>query len=173
MFLDQRCYIAWLVKENSKINIGNVNKFDMPLSHVLSCTSIKVSLCTILNIFILGLCSFCFSLFYVRYLNDNCILIDKTITIRIMKESPSWSYCWFVEDEVRREKCEYACDFVTHAFCHPCSLCQEGREIRRRMPHPGFNAQPFLVMIPPVEQAMGRGVWELPVSAWKSFTIYI
>ena len=63
----------------------------------------------------------------------------------------------FVEDEVRREKCEYACDFVTHAFCHPCSLCQEGREIRRRMPHPGFNAQPFLVMIPPVEQAMGRG----------------
>ncbi|KAK7853840.1 cell number regulator 8 [Quercus suber] len=63
----------------------------------------------------------------------------------------------FIEDEVQREKCESACDFATHFFCHPCSLCQEGREIRRRMPHPGFNAQPFLVMIPPVEQAMGRG----------------
>ena len=62
----------------------------------------------------------------------------------------------FVEDEVQREQCESACDFATHVFCHPCSLCQEGREIRRRMPHPGFNAQPFLVMIPPVEQAMGR-----------------
>ncbi|XP_030926822.1 cell number regulator 8-like [Quercus lobata] len=63
----------------------------------------------------------------------------------------------FVEDEVQREQCESACDFVTHVFCHQCSLCQEGREIRRRMPHPAFNAQPFLVMIPPVEQAMGRG----------------
>ncbi|XP_075637721.1 cell number regulator 8-like [Castanea sativa] len=63
----------------------------------------------------------------------------------------------FVEDEAQREQCESACDFATHFFCHPCSLCQEGREIRRRMPHPGFNAQPFLVMIPPVEQAMGRG----------------
>ncbi|KAK9985473.1 hypothetical protein SO802_030424 [Lithocarpus litseifolius] len=63
----------------------------------------------------------------------------------------------FVEDEVQREQCESACDFATHVFCHQCSLCQEGREIRRRMPHPGFNAQPFLVMIPPVEQAMGRG----------------
>ncbi|KAM4078225.1 hypothetical protein ACB094_09G020600 [Castanea mollissima] len=62
-----------------------------------------------------------------------------------------------VEDEVQREQCESVCDFATHFFCHTCSLCQEGREIRRRMPHPGFNAQPFLVMIPPVEQAMGRG----------------
>jgi hypothetical protein len=25
------------------------------------------------------------------------------------------------------------------------------------LPHPGFNAQPVLVMIPPGEQAMGRG----------------
>ncbi|KAG6437359.1 hypothetical protein SASPL_102274 [Salvia splendens] len=62
----------------------------------------------------------------------------------------------FVEDEVQREQCETACDFATHVFCHACALCQEGREIRRRLPHPGFNAQPFVVMIPPGEQTMGR-----------------
>ena len=61
-----------------------------------------------------------------------------------------------VEDEVQREQCETACDFATHVFCHPCSLCQEGREIRRRLPHPGFNAPPALFMIPPGEQTMGR-----------------
>ncbi|KAL9235890.1 hypothetical protein vseg_010621 [Gypsophila vaccaria] len=62
----------------------------------------------------------------------------------------------FVEDDVQREQCEMACDFATHVFCHPCSLCQEGREIRRRLPHPGFNAQQVMVMIPPMEQTMGR-----------------
>ncbi|KAG7034581.1 Cell number regulator 8, partial [Cucurbita argyrosperma subsp. argyrosperma] len=63
-----------------------------------------------------------------------------------------------VEDEVQREHCESVCDFATHVFCHTCALCQEGRELRRRMPHPGFNARPVLVMIPPAEQSMGRGV---------------
>ncbi|CAK7342982.1 unnamed protein product [Dovyalis caffra] len=62
-----------------------------------------------------------------------------------------------VEDDLQREQCESACDFATHVFCHPCALCQEGREIRRRVPHPGFNAQPVMVMIPPGEQSMGRG----------------
>ncbi|KAG2690225.1 hypothetical protein I3760_09G177500 [Carya illinoinensis] len=61
-----------------------------------------------------------------------------------------------LEDEVQREQCESACDFATHVFCHVCALCQEGRELRRRLPHPGFNARPFLVMIPPGEQTMGR-----------------
>ncbi|KAK1400127.1 Cell number regulator 8 [Heracleum sosnowskyi] len=61
-----------------------------------------------------------------------------------------------IEDEVQREHCESACDFATHVFCHPCAICQEGRELRRRLPHPGFNAQPVLVMIPPAEQSMGR-----------------
>jgi len=61
-----------------------------------------------------------------------------------------------IEDEVQREQCESACDFATHLLCHPCALCQEGRELRRRLPHPGFNAQPVLVMIPPGEQSMGR-----------------
>ncbi|KAJ6755969.1 CELL NUMBER REGULATOR 8 [Salix purpurea] len=63
----------------------------------------------------------------------------------------------FVEDDLKREQCESACDFATHFFCHTCALCQEGREIRRRVLHPGFNAQPVLVMIPPGEQSMGRG----------------
>ncbi|KAG5584410.1 hypothetical protein H5410_044844 [Solanum commersonii] len=62
----------------------------------------------------------------------------------------------FVEDEVQREQCESVCDLATHFFCHPCALCQEGRELRRRLPHPGFNAQQVLVMIPPNEQTMGR-----------------
>ncbi|XP_057513515.1 cell number regulator 8-like [Actinidia eriantha] len=63
----------------------------------------------------------------------------------------------FVEDDVQREQCESACDFATHIFCHACALCQEGRELRRNVPHPGFNAQQVLVMIPPGEQTMGRG----------------
>lgn len=62
----------------------------------------------------------------------------------------------FLEDEVQREQCESVCDLATHVFCHVCALCQEGRELRRRAPHPGFNAQPVLVMIPPEEQNMGR-----------------
>ncbi|KAK6942838.1 PLAC8 motif-containing protein [Dillenia turbinata] len=61
-----------------------------------------------------------------------------------------------MEDEVQREQCETACDFATHVLCHPCALCQEGREIRRRIPHPAFNTVPVLVMIPPGEQIMGR-----------------
>ncbi|KAJ8899762.1 hypothetical protein K2173_019462 [Erythroxylum novogranatense] len=62
-----------------------------------------------------------------------------------------------VEDEFQREQCESTCDFATHVFCHPCALCQEGRQIRRQVPHPGFSARPVLVMIPPGEQTMGRG----------------
>ncbi|KAM7464150.1 hypothetical protein LguiA_032271 [Lonicera macranthoides] len=62
-----------------------------------------------------------------------------------------------VADEVQHEQCESACDFATHIFCHPCALCQEGRELRRRLPHPGFNARQVFIMIPPGEQTMGRG----------------
>ncbi|KAL8480621.1 hypothetical protein ACS0TY_027242 [Phlomoides rotata] len=61
-----------------------------------------------------------------------------------------------VEDEVQREQCETACDFATHVFCHACALCQEGREVRRRLQHPGFNTQPVFVMIPPGGQTMDR-----------------
>ncbi|KAI4349178.1 hypothetical protein L6164_009806 [Bauhinia variegata] len=63
----------------------------------------------------------------------------------------------FLEDDVQRELCESAGDLATHVFCHACALCQEARELRRRLPHPGFNAQPVMVMIPPAEQSMGRG----------------
>ncbi|MDG6100380.1 hypothetical protein EXU34_23355, partial [Alteromonas sp. ZYF713] len=59
-------------------------------------------------------------------------------------------------NEEQLEQAEVACDFATHVCCHPCALCQEGREIRRRLPHPGFGVQPMLVMIPPGEQTMGR-----------------
>ncbi|XP_008789065.1 cell number regulator 8 [Phoenix dactylifera] len=62
-----------------------------------------------------------------------------------------------LEDEEHREQMETACDFATHYCCHPCSLCQEGRELRRRLPHPGFIGKPILVMMPPIEQTMGRG----------------
>ncbi|KAL8152792.1 hypothetical protein V2J09_010552 [Rumex salicifolius] len=63
-----------------------------------------------------------------------------------------------LEDDTQREQCESACDFALHVFCHPCALCQEGREIRRRLPHPAFNAQPVLSMIPPTEQTMARNM---------------
>ncbi|CAI0426925.1 unnamed protein product [Linum tenue] len=61
-----------------------------------------------------------------------------------------------IEDEFQLEQCETACDFATHVFCHPCALCQEGREIRRRVPHPGFQSQSMLVMLPPADQTMAR-----------------
>ncbi|XP_062184543.1 cell number regulator 8-like [Phragmites australis] len=64
-----------------------------------------------------------------------------------------------LEDEERREHLEVACDLATHYLCHPCALCQEGRELRRRVPHPGFNnGRSVFVMMPPMEQTMGRGM---------------
>jgi hypothetical protein len=70
-----------------------------------------------------------------------------------------------VEDEERREHLEVACDLATHYLCHPCALCQEGRELRRRAPHPGFNnGRSVFVMMPPMEQTMGRGMWAIPAS---------
>ncbi|MCO5599069.1 hypothetical protein L7F22_053168 [Adiantum nelumboides] len=44
-------------------------------------------------------------------------------------------------------------DFATHYLCHPCALCQEGREIRRRMPHPGF-IRSYMPMEAPSQQVM-------------------
>ncbi|XP_010920906.1 cell number regulator 8 [Elaeis guineensis] len=62
-----------------------------------------------------------------------------------------------LEDEEALEQIETACDSLTHYFCHPCSLCQEGRELRRRLPHPGFIGKAIWVMMPPRAQTMGRG----------------
>lgn len=64
-----------------------------------------------------------------------------------------------MEDDEQREQCESTCDFATHFFCHRCALCQEGRELRRRLPHPGFNGRTVLVMLPPTDQMMGREAW--------------
>lgn len=64
-----------------------------------------------------------------------------------------------IEDDDQRETCESICDFTTHFFCHPCALCQEGRQLRRKLPHPGFTTQPFLMTIPPAEQTMYRNAW--------------
>ncbi|KAD0851875.1 hypothetical protein E3N88_43622 [Mikania micrantha] len=71
--------------------------------------------------------------------------------------SKSCGGCCDMEEE-QLEQAELACDFATHVCCHPCALCQEGREIRRRVPHPGFGAQPMAVMIAPGNQTMGRNV---------------
>ncbi|KAJ4808855.1 Cell number regulator 8 [Rhynchospora pubera] len=58
----------------------------------------------------------------------------------------------------RLEQLEVACDLATHYLCHTCALCQEGREIRRQVPHPGFfAARPVYAMVPPSEQTMGHG----------------
>ncbi|KAG0483627.1 hypothetical protein HPP92_011711 [Vanilla planifolia] len=59
-------------------------------------------------------------------------------------------------EEPRREQLESICDLSTHVLCHPCALCQEGRELRRRLPHPGFAPHLSMVMMPPMEQKMGR-----------------
>jgi hypothetical protein len=72
------------------------------------------------------------------------------------------------EDEERREHLEVACDLATHYFCHPCALCQEGRELRRRVPHPGFNGRSVFVMMPPTEQTMGRAMWTLQLQPCHS-----
>ncbi|KAF7113486.1 hypothetical protein RHSIM_RhsimUnG0115500 [Rhododendron simsii] len=47
-------------------------------------------------------------------------------------------------------------DIFIHLFCHACALCQEARELHRRLPDPGFNSQPLLVTIPSGQQTMGR-----------------
>ncbi|KAI5070228.1 hypothetical protein GOP47_0014571 [Adiantum capillus-veneris] len=52
-----------------------------------------------------------------------------------------------------RECMETVGDFATHYICHTCALCQEGREIRRRMPHPGF-VRSFMPMEAPGQQVM-------------------
>ncbi|XP_010553327.1 PREDICTED: cell number regulator 8-like [Tarenaya hassleriana] len=61
-----------------------------------------------------------------------------------------------IEDGTKREHCETTCDFMTHVMCHTCALCQEGRELRRRLTHPAFNSQPVVVVVPPSQQTMGR-----------------
>ncbi|ERM95750.1 cell number regulator 8 [Amborella trichopoda] len=62
-----------------------------------------------------------------------------------------------IEDEEHLEEWDVRCDHASHFFCHNFTLCQEGRELRRRLPHPGFYGRSMLVMSPPSNQAMARG----------------
>ncbi|KAF6134679.1 hypothetical protein GIB67_002080 [Kingdonia uniflora] len=120
------------------------------------------------NYYVVSLMSFllCISGFLTD--DSSCIVLESTFF-----SLPFWCWLWeqgsceafsrscgccgdIVEDEVQLENWETTCDFMTHFFCHTCSLCQEGRELRRRLPHPGFNSRSVMVMIPPPEQAMGR-----------------
>ncbi|EPS59953.1 hypothetical protein M569_14853, partial [Genlisea aurea] len=57
-------------------------------------------------------------------------------------------------NDADREQWESGCDLAAHVLCHPCALCQEAREVRRKIPHPGLSLQPVIVMIPPAGQAM-------------------
>ncbi|KAL4193057.1 hypothetical protein AMTRI_Chr06g175010 [Amborella trichopoda] len=65
--------------------------------------------------------------------------------------------CTCIEDEEHLDRWDARCDRASHFFCHNFALCQEGRELRRRLPHPGFYAQSILVMSPPSNQAMAHG----------------
>lgn len=43
--------------------------------------------------------------------------------------------CCMTHSENTQENMEVACDCLLHYFCHPCALCQEARELRRRTPN--------------------------------------
>ncbi|KAG6541286.1 hypothetical protein Mapa_017339 [Marchantia paleacea] len=59
-----------------------------------------------------------------------------------------------VRDEEKLERCESMLDFAAHFCCHQCSLCQEGREIRRRTVHPAHRPRYYMAMAPPAPQVM-------------------
>eukprot|EP00245_Coleochaete_scutata_P004929 TRINITY_DN18012_c0_g1_i1.p1 TRINITY_DN18012_c0_g1~~TRINITY_DN18012_c0_g1_i1.p1 ORF type:complete len:276 (+),score=36.15 TRINITY_DN18012_c0_g1_i1:140-967(+) len=60
----------------------------------------------------------------------------------------------FLDSDAKREQCELITDFVVHFGCHPCALCQEAREVRRRIPVPGVVAVPVGAMVVPPLQVM-------------------
>jgi hypothetical protein len=59
-----------------------------------------------------------------------------------------------IDDDESRECCESVLDCAVHVLCHPCALCQESRELRRRLPHPAFSRPAYLPQAPPMEQHM-------------------
>ncbi len=63
--------------------------------------------------------------------------------------------CHGANDESHNERCESILDGAVHFLCHSCALCQESRELRRRLPHPGFSHPAYLPLAPPMEQHMG------------------
>ncbi|CAI5978699.1 unnamed protein product [Closterium sp. NIES-65] len=54
--------------------------------------------------------------------------------------------------------CDRCCDCFLHFICHRCALCQEAREIRRRLPLSGPNSSSAsgVVVAPPSVQAMNH-----------------
>jgi Cys-rich protein (TIGR01571 family) len=59
-----------------------------------------------------------------------------------------------IDDDESHECCESVLDCAVHVLCHPCALCQESRELRRRLPHPAFSRPAYLPQAPPMEQHM-------------------
>jgi Cys-rich protein (TIGR01571 family) len=66
---------------------------------------------------------------------------------------PSEGCCCFTSPE-QREGLEQSADCLIHFWCHPCALCQEAREVRRRCPHPAPILAPVSTVAPQV-QVMG------------------
>ncbi|CAI5460667.1 unnamed protein product [Closterium sp. Yama58-4] len=54
--------------------------------------------------------------------------------------------------------CDRCCDCFLHFICHRCALCQEAREIRRRLPlsGPDSSSGSAVVVAPPSMQAMSH-----------------
>ncbi|CAI5951494.1 unnamed protein product, partial [Closterium sp. NIES-64] len=61
--------------------------------------------------------------------------------------------------------CHRCCDCFLHFICHRYALCQEAREIRRRLPlsSPESSSESGVVVAPPSMQAMNR---RLPAEAF-------
>lgn len=62
--------------------------------------------------------------------------------------------CCCITSPEKRERLELCADCCLHFWCHPCALCQEAREVRRRCPYPAPVVAPNFT-VPPQVQVMG------------------
>lgn len=62
-------------------------------------------------------------------------------------------YSGLINSEEGREQCDSMCDFGLHWCCHTCALCQEGREIRRKIAQHGQRPN-FYSLAAPAQQTM-------------------
>ena len=111
------------------------------------------------GLYILGMCFFGWNCLAPWYSYPNRIAIRHKFNLEGSCEAFARTLgCSgnILMNEAQREQCEAACDLATHVLCHPCALCQEAREVRRKVPHPGFTANPTFVMLPPASQTMAR-----------------
>lgn len=110
-------------------------------------------------LYLLGNCFFGWNCFAPCFSYPNRTAIRLKFNLRGTGEALAKSIACshnITMNELQRDHCESACDLATHVSCHPCALCQEARELRRRLPHPGFTTKPVIVMLPPGGQTMGR-----------------